>query len=258
MKKLTNPLRSKLAAGAPIIGTAVTMPSPQLMRTFVDCGFDWLMVDLEHGPISPESAQAMINSTQGSDCMPLVRLQASETWMAKMPLDIGAMGLFFPLIMTAADAKRAIESALYPPAGTRGFAPIHAGYRWKKSLTEYAADADEAILKIIMIEHVDAVNQLDSILQVRGIDIIFIAPYDLSQSLGLAGQFEHPIVKETIQQAEKIVLESGIYLGGYASSIDKGRELLDKGYKLLMLGYDGVLIETAIKPILQKITEGNL
>jgi len=255
MQKLTNPLRSKLLAGNPIIGTAVTMPSPQLMRTLVDCGFDWLMVDLEHGPISPESAQAMINATQGSDCMPLVRLQANETWMAKMPLDIGAMGLFFPLIMTAKDAERAIKSTLYPPAGHRGFAPIHAGYRWRKSLTEYAADADDTILKIIMIEHVDAVNQLENILQVPGIDLVFIAPYDLSQSLDLAGQFDHPIVKETIKQAEITIKAAGIDLGGYANSVDKGRELLDKGYKLLMLGYDGVLIETAVRPLLKQITD---
>jgi len=254
MQKLTNHLRSKLAAGNPIIGTAVTMPSPQLMRTLVDCGFDWLMVDLEHGPIGPESAQTMINATQGSDCMPLVRLPASETWMAKMPLDIGAMGLFFPLIMTAEDAERAIKSALYPPAGDRGFAPIHAGYRWRKSLTEYAADADEAILKIIMIEHVNAVNQLDNILQVPGIDLIFIAPYDLSQSLDLAGQFDHPIVKKTIEQAEEVVKAAGIDLGGYAGSVNKGQELLDNGYKLLMLGYDGALIETAVKPLLEQIT----
>jgi len=108
MQKLTNHLRTKLAAGTPIIGTAVTMPSPHLVRSLVDCGFDWLMVDLEHGPISPESAQSMINATQGSDCVPLVRLPASETWMAKLPLDIGAMGLFFPLIMNAEDADRAI------------------------------------------------------------------------------------------------------------------------------------------------------
>jgi len=188
MQKLTNHLRSKLTAGKPIIGTAVTIPSPQLVRTLADCGFDWLMVDLEHGPIGPESAQAMINATQGSDCMPLVRLPSSETWMAKMPLDLGAMGLFFPLIMTAKDAERAIKSALYPPAGQRGFAPIHAGYRWRRSLTEYAADADDAILKIIMIEHIDAVGRLESILKVPGIDVVFIAPYDLSQSLGLAGQ----------------------------------------------------------------------
>ncbi len=255
MQKLTNHLRTKLAAGTPIIGTAVTMPSPHLVRTLVDCGFDWLMVDLEHGSIGPETAQAMINATQGSDCMPLVRLQASETWMAKMPLDIGAMGLFFPLIMNAEDADRAIKSALYPPSGTRGFAPIHAGYRWRKSLTEYAADADEAILKILMIEHIDAVNQLESILQVPGIDLVFIAPYDLSQSLDLAGQFEHPIVKETIKQAEQIIMGAGVDLGGYASSVDKGRELIDKGYKLLMLGYDGVLIETAVRPLLKQITD---
>jgi len=96
MRKLTNHLRTKLAAGTPIIGTAVTMPSPQLMRSLVDCGFDWLMVDLEHGSIGPETAQAMINATQGSDCMPLVRLQASETWMAKMPLGHRGNGIIFP------------------------------------------------------------------------------------------------------------------------------------------------------------------
>jgi len=165
------------------------------------------------------------------------------------------MGLFFPLIMNAEDADRAIKSALYPPSGTRGFAPIHAGYRWRKSLTEYAADADEAILKILMIEHIDAVNQLESILQVPGIDLVFIAPYDLSQSLDLAGQFEHPIVKETIKQAEQIIMGAGVDLGGYASSVDKGRELIDKGYKFLMLGYDGVLIETAVRPLLKQITD---
>lgn len=254
MLKLTNQLRTKLATGDPIIGTAVTIPSPQLMRTLVECGFDWLMVDLEHGPIGPETAQAMINATQGSDCMPLVRLPASETWMAKMPLDIGALGLFFPLIMTARDAERAVKSALYPPAGDRGFAPIHAGYRWRKSLTEYAAYANDAILKIIMIEHIDAVDQLDNILEVPGIDLIFIAPYDLSQSLDLAGQFDHPIVKKTIKHIEDAVKAAGIDLGGYAGSVDKGQALLDNGYKLLMLGYDGALIETAVKPLLEQIT----
>jgi len=254
MQKLTNHLQSKLAAGNPVIGAAVTVPSPQLMRILVDCGFDWLAVDMEHGAIGPEAAQAMINATQGSDCMPLVRLPSSEAWMAKMPLDMGAMGLFFPLIMTAEEADCAVKSALYPPIGTRGFAPIHASYRWRRTLTEYAADADDIILKIIMIEHVDAVRQLDRILEVPNIDLIFVAPYDLSQSLGLAGQFEHEIVKQAIKQVEDTVFAAGIDLGGYASSVKKGQELLGKGYKLIMFGYDGVLLETAISPLIKQLT----
>jgi len=253
MTQLVNQLKIKLAAGSPVIGTAVTTPGPHLMRMLLECGFDWLMVDLEHGPIGPESTQAMINATQDTDCVPLVRLPASEKWMAKMSLDVGALGLFFPLVMSAEEADCAIKSAIYPPVGNRGFGPIHAGHRWQRSMTDYAADADDAILKIIMIEHVDAVNQLDEILKVPGIDLVFIAPYDLSQSLDLAGQFDHPLVQETVKQAEQAVHAAGIDLGGYAGTPDKGRELLDRGYKLLMLGYDSMLIENAITPLLQKL-----
>jgi len=253
MNKLVNPLKRKLASGSPVIGTAVTIPSPQLMRALLECGFDWLMLDFEHGAISPESAQAMINATQGSDCVPVVRLPAGEKWMSKMPLDLGALGLFFPLVMNAVEAECAIKSALYPPAGDRGFGPIHASYRWQQSMTEYAADSDDAILKIIMIEHIDAVNQLDNILQVSGIDMVFIAPYDLSQSLGLAGQFDHPLVQQAVTQAEQAIQAAGIDLGGYAGTVERGRDLLDRGYKLLMLGYDNLLIENSIGPLVREL-----
>jgi len=255
MSKVINHLKHKLAAGAPVIGTAVTMPSPQLMRALIECGFDWLMIDLEHGSIGPESTQAMINATQGSGCVPLVRLPAGDAWMSKMPLDAGAMGLFFPLIMNAKDADKAIKSAMYPPVGNRGFGPIHASYHWRSSMTEYASEVDDAILKIIMIEHIDAVNQLEEILNVPNIDIVFIAPYDLSQSLDLAGQFDHPVVKKVINQAEHAVKAAGLYMGGYAGTPEKGHEMLNRGYNLLMLGYDGLLIESGITPLLNALSK---
>jgi len=253
MNKLVNHVKDKLAAGTPVLGTAITMPSPQLVRSLVDCGFDWLMIDFEHGPIGPESAQAMINATQGSNCVPMARLPSTENWMAKLSLDLGALGLFFPLVMNAGEADRAIKSALYPPKGTRGFAPIHAGYRWHRSMTEYAVDADDAILKIIMIEHVDAIDNLEDILKIPGIDMIFIAPYDMSQSLDLAGQFDHPLVKETVKRAEQIVQAAGLPLGGYAGSVEGGQALLDRGYQLVMLGYDGMLVETAVAPLVDSL-----
>jgi len=210
MSVIINTVKQKLDSGAAVIGTAVTTPSPQLMRMLIECGFDWLMIDLEHGPIGPESMQAMINATHGSDCMPFVRLPGGEKWMAKMPLDCGATGLFFPLISDAG---------------------------------------------VIMIEHIDAVDQLEEIIQVDGIDLIFIAPYDLSQSLGLPGKFDHPRVLNTIKPAEQMVKSAGIKLGGYAGTVSDGRELLDRGYDLVMLGYDGKLVEDGIRPLVNGLRE---
>jgi len=120
-------------------------------------------------------------------------------------------------------------------------------------MVEYAADADEAILKIVMIEHIDAIKQLDDILKVDGVDMVFIAPYDLSQSLGMPGEFDHPLLLQTVKQVEDAVLARGIDLGGYASTPEKGQELLQRGYKLLMLAYDNFLIENTIAPMVSKL-----
>ncbi len=253
MTGLINPLKEKLAAGKPIIGTAVTAPSPQLMNIFVACGFDWLMVDLEHGPISAESTHAMVNATLASDCVPVARLPSGDKWMAKMALDAGCLGLFFPLVMDGPEADRAIKSATYPPEGNRGFGPFYARYRWNQTLTEYALNADDAILKIIMVEHVDAVNRIDEILDVPGIDMIFVAPYDLSQSLGIPGQFDHPTFTETVKSAETAIQKAGIELGTFVPTVERGKAYLDRGYKLLMFGYDGMLIENAITPMVQDL-----
>jgi len=170
-----------------------------------------------------------------------------------MALDAGVLGLFFPLVMDAPEADRAIKSATYPPVGNRGFGPFHARYRWNQTLTEYALNADQAILKIIMIEHVDAVERIDEILAVPGIDMIFIAPYDLSQSLGLPGQFDHPTFIEVALRAEKAVQKAGIELGTFVPTVEKGKEFLDRGYKLLMFAYDGMLIENAITPLVHDL-----
>lgn len=253
MTELINPLKQKLAAGKPIIGTILTSPSPQFMRMFAECGFDWLGIDLEHGPIGAEATANMVNATLGTDSVPVARLPSGEKWMAKMALDAGCLGLFFPLVMDGAEADRAVKSATYPPVGNRGFGPFHARYRWQQTLTEYALNADDAILKIIMVEHLDAVERIDEILAVPGIDMIFIAPYDLSQSMGLPGQFDHPDFLEMVLKAERAVQDASIELGTFVPTVEKGKAFLDRGYKLLMFAYDGMLIENAITPMVQDL-----
>jgi 4-hydroxy-2-oxoheptanedioate aldolase len=251
MTALTNQLKSKLANGEAVIGTMVTMPSPNVMQLMSAAGFDWLIIDREHGAIGDEQMQAMINATKGTDTVPLVRVPEDENWMVKTALDAGALGIYFPLIKTAEQAEEAIASTLYPPAGKRGFGPFYAPSRWNMSMADYAASVDDAILRVLMIEHIEAVQNIETILAVPHIDVAFIAPFDLSQSLGVAGDFEHPKFLEAVTTIKTAVENAPVALGGLAPSPEKGREMLETGYKMLMMAFDSKIIEDAATHVLR-------
>jgi 4-hydroxy-2-oxoheptanedioate aldolase len=253
MADLINPLKVKLVNDEPVIGTILTMPSPHVTQLFSASGFDWLLIDREHGAIDADSMQAMINVTKGTDTVPLVRVPVDETWIAKTALDAGALGIFFPLIVNAEQARAAVAATKYPPAGTRGFGPFYAPSRWGMSMADYAASADQGILRILMIEHTEAVRNIDEILDVPGIDVAFIAPFDLSQSLDIPGQFEHPDFIDAVKRLEQAISKSGVTLGGLAATPEKGRDMIDHGYKVLMMGFDTLIIETAARDILDKL-----
>ena len=253
MSGLLNPLKQKLAADEAVFGTMITMPSPSLAQLLAAAGFDWLAFDMEHGPMSIESVHNMINATAPSECVPLVRVPTTSPWIAKPALDAGALGLLFPMIETPEQATEAVAAATYPPAGRRGFGPFHAPQRWGVSMADYAGEADEAILKVVFIEHIDAVERADEILGVEGIDVAFVAPFDLSQSLGAPGDFESSEFQEALTRAEAAVLASTAKLGGLAATADKGRAMLERGYRFLMMGFDGMIIDEAARAILDGV-----
>ena len=250
MAGLINPLKTRLANGGSVIGTLVTMPSPHVMQLLAAGGFDWLLIDREHGAIGAESMQTMINATSGTNTVPLVRVPADETWIARTALDAGALGIFFPLIMNADQARAAIAATTFPPEGERGFGPFYAPSRWGLSMADYAASADDAILRVLMIEHAEAVRNIDQILAVPGIDVAFIAPFDLSQSLGIPGQFDHPDFRDAVARAERAIANSSAVLGGLATATDQGRDMLDAGYRFLMMSFDSKLIEDTARNFL--------
>jgi len=249
MNASINPLMQQLAAGSPAIGTFVSMPSPQLVQVLSAAGFDWLTIDMEHGPIGPESMHAMINATAVSHTVPLVRVPATDPWMVKKALDAGSLGVLFPLVVSAEQARSAVSAMRYPPTGSRGFAPFFAPSRWRQSTFEYAAVADDNLLTIVLIEHAEAVRNIDEILAVEGIDVAFIAPFDLSQSLGIPGEFDHSKFLDAVATAEQAILSSSAVLGGLAMDVEKGRAMIDRGYRFLMMAYDGLIIENAAKDL---------
>lgn len=253
MSALVNPLKDRLERGECVLGTFVSLPSPPFTQILAGCGFDFLIVDCEHGPIGPETAQAMITATATSTCVPLARVAWNLPWLAKPLLDAGVLGIVFPLIRSAEDARAAVAACRYPPAGERGWGPFYAPSRWGLGPFAYSGSADRAILTILLIEHVDAVRAIDAIAATPGVDVAMIAPYDLSTSLGKPGAFEDPEFLAAVAETERGIRSAGIVLGGLAGTAERAHALVERGYRFLCLAYDVLLIETAMRGLLAEV-----
>jgi len=163
-----NRLRVMWAEGRCALGAIATIPSVQVVQVLAASGLDFIIIDMEHGPIGPAEAHAMVAATAGTPLVPLARVAATTAWHAKVPLDLGAMGVCFPLISTHADAEAAVRAVRYPPLGERAWGPFYAPPRWGVSMREYQDRADEEVLAIATIEHIDV---LKAVLKATGQEV---------------------------------------------------------------------------------------
>jgi 4-hydroxy-2-oxoheptanedioate aldolase len=248
-----NRLRELLAAGKPSFGLIVTIPSIQAVQILANAGVDWLIIDMEHAPIDLSAAHAMIVATAGTSTVPLVRIPWSHPWQAKPAMDLGALGIAFPMICAREQAEAAVRSVRYPPAGDRLWGPFYAPLRWGQSMPQYIAAANENMLAIITIEHPDAVRNIDEVMSTPGLDLAFIGPGDLAMSLGIPGQFDHPKFKAAVAEAEAGVLRSKVPLGGVARTPDQAKQMLDRGYRALVFGFDWTLLHQAAARFLEEV-----
>lgn len=247
-----NRLRQQWREGRPTFGAIATIPSIQMVRIMAQA-LDWLIVDLEHGPIDLSSAHAMITATAGTPCVPLVRIAANEPWLAKAPMDLGALGINFPMICNQADAEKAVRSVRYPPRGDRLWGPFHAPFRWGVSMPQYMATADDDMICMVTIEHVEAVNRIDEIMATPGIDVAVIGPGDLATSINKRGLIDDPEVVDLMARAEAGILRSGVPIGGVARTAEQANRMIDRGYVLLALGFDWSLLQRGITASLEGI-----
>ena len=251
-----NPLRARLDAGGIGVGILVSMPGVALTQVLVGAGYDWLFIDMEHGPIGIESVHAMVCATAGSRTAPLVRVPWNIPWLAKTVLDTGAMGVIFPMIRNRAEAEAAVAAVRYPPAGERGFGPIYAPYRLGTTMMEHPDAADREVMCVLLIEHRDAVEDIESIVATPGVDACLIAPFDLSLSYGYRDGPGHDEVRDAIARAEAAILASPAHLGGLALDADAANEMIRRGYRMLIGGIDAVLMEGAAREFLGRVERG--
>ena len=247
-------LRRSLAEGRATLGYLVTTPSVQIVQALARTGVDWVMIDMEHAPIGIESVAAMIAATGGTPATPLVRVPAARAEMVKPVLDCGALGVVFPQIATRQEAEATVQAVRYAPAGRRGYGPTYAALRWGLPNLAYLEAANDAVLNVVLIESEAGVDALDDILTVGGLDVVAVARGDLSQSLGVPGQFEHPRLCEIVAKAEaKILAHGDVALGGIAFSADDARGMIARGYRFIVLGSDAGLISGAAQRTVQAI-----
>jgi len=192
--------KQELRGGKPKFGLFVNSHSPTVAEQLAHSGYDWLLVDTQHGPMGPEQLSAMLCGVASGGAKSMVRVGGYDDRIGiQQSLDLGADGVLVPMVNTAAEAKAAISACKYPPEGTRGFGPRRAS-DYGRSTDDYVAQANEGTIVVLQIEHIKAVDDVDSIIALPGIDVICLGPTDLSGSLGLLRQFTHPKVVAAVDK----------------------------------------------------------
>jgi 2-keto-3-deoxy-L-rhamnonate aldolase RhmA len=235
-----NKLKTKLKAGKKTIGAWAQLASPLTAEILSSAGFDWLMLDMEHGPGDILTLISQIQAMKGSDCVPLVRTPWNDFVVVKRILDAGAHGVLIPYVNNQVETEQAVKACKYPLDGIRGVAgsPRAAGYG--QNFGNYLQKANEEIFIMIAIETLEAVANLDGILQVKGLDGIFIGPMDLASSMGYFGNPSKPEVQSAIQSIDSKVLAAGKVLATTTGTWEQAQKLFERGYQMLMLMADGV------------------
>ncbi len=243
-----NPLKRQLREGKPVVGMTVTVPSPDVVLQAGRAGFDFVWIETEHSPITLESVRNMVLATQGSGLVPIVRVPVNELWTAKRALDAGALGVIFPFTSTPELARQAVEACRYPPLGRRGAGPGLASLRWPAP-QGYADFADANALVIIIIEEKRAVENIDAILDISGIDIVFIGPNALSYAYGDRGQ-QTERVKAAISTVLAAAKKRGIPAGRPAGPGDI-KALIEQGFQFFQGSSELGLLAAGARPLLE-------
>jgi len=241
-----NRLRTMWREGRCALGVIATIPSIQTVQVLAGSGLDFILIDMEHGPIGPGEAHAMIAATAGTPLVPLVRVAALTDWHAKIPLDLGAFGVCFPMISTRADAQAAVRAVRYPPSGERAWGPFYAPMRWGVSMRCYQDRADDEVLAIATIEHVNVLETIDEIVAAPGLDLAFIGRGDLATSMGHHGRADHPAVESAAEKLETVIRASPVVLGGVAPTPEQANAMIARGYRALVVGFDWSLLQRGI------------
>lgn len=241
-------IKKKINSGEVTIGTWVTIGHSSIVEILCDAGFDWLTIDLEHNTINQENLRNLIIAGQAKNIPMFVRVPKNDEVFIKKALDAGADGLIIPMINSRQDALDAKDNSYYPPIGKRGVGLSRAqGYG--NNFDNYIKWSSENLTIIAQIEHIDAINNLEEIVEVKEIDGLMIGPYDLSASLGIPGKFDNQVVKDALDTFISKSKKHTTSIGQHIVPLEEWRfrEAVEKGYNFIAYGTDFQFLKSSIK-----------
>lgn len=250
-----NRLKALLKEGKTGIGSFVMCNSPDIVEVMALSGFDFVVIDTEHGPLSVESTQNLIRAAEVRGITPIIRVTESSETTILRSLDVGAHGIQVPQVNNRKAAEEVIRRAKYFPLGNRGVAMPRASDYGTLNPLDYFNKENEETLIVVHCENKVGLDNLDEIVEVPGIDVIFLGPFDMSQSLGVPGQVNHPLIEEAAQRVIKMSKESGKAAGIFVSNGEQARLRKEQGFQYITIGMDVTLLGMVCKDEVAKVKD---
>lgn len=243
----TNAVKEKLAAGERVYGCFIQTASPEIVEIIALAGFDFALLDSEHGPLTAETTYRLILAAEARGIEPFVRVGERERQTVLKFLDVGASGIMTPQVNTAAEAKVAIEGTKFATTGTRGLAGMRSfDFGMNGSLDSFVEPLNDRVLNMIQFENVATLDELDAMLAVPGLDVLFVGPSDLAQSLGYPGQPGHPEVTKVADEVVARCKAAGVKSGTVAYTPAILQSVTERGFDMIVASANTFVASSAL------------
>lgn len=239
-----------------MLGTIITLSSPESSEIMSLAGFDWVMIDMEHSTLSLSDVQRHLQALRPGT-LAIVRVPCNDDVWIKRVLDTGCDGIMVPMVKTRSEAEKAVRSFYYPPVGARSVGVTRA-HRYGLDFKDYVFERSRDLKLLIQIEHIEGVNNLDEILKVGGISAIFIGPYDLSASMGLTGDVDNKMVQDAIATIIEKCENAGIPWGIFGMTAESVRKEIKRGCAYPLCGIDSVMLSGQARAVVKSLSDNNI
>jgi 2-keto-3-deoxy-L-rhamnonate aldolase RhmA len=246
-------IKRRIKNGEAVNGCWLNLGSSLTAEIVAMAGFDWVLIDLEHGAGTEKDALSQLQAIEHSGAAGFVRVESAEKQRILKVLDFGAEGLMCPHINNAEEARMFVDGLRYPPGGSRGIAKMIRASRYGNSSTAYMNTANENIIGIAQIESAEALDNLDAIAAVDGIDVLFIGPSDLTAALGIFGQFDHPLYKDALKATINAAQKAGKATGILLLSPDDYNTYYNLGIRVMACGSEAGFVAEGARAVAEKL-----